>query len=277
MGNNLLCPMTYISPTPFGDYSPSSYFYQMYKVVIIDDEQPARLLISTYLASFKEFEVIRECSNGFEGLKAIQETEPDLIFLDIKMPKISGFEMLELLDDPPLTIFSTAFDDQAIKALEMNAIDYLLKPYTRERFDQALNKAIRIIQNNIEGTGKEIQDKISQIASSDEKLSRIVVKNGAQIEILPLTEISYMEAQDDYVSIHSTKGRHLKQITMKLLENQLPESDFLRVHRSYIIRLDQIRVIEPMTKDSFVAILKTGERISVSKKGYQLLKQQLKI
>ncbi len=246
----------------------------MIKVIIIDDEEPARHLIKFYLKDFQEIQVVEECRNGFDGLKAVQEHQPDLIFLDIKMPKISGFEMLELLEKPPLTIFSTAYDDMAIRAFELNAIDYLLKPYTKERFIQAVEKALDKLNK---GENPLIANEPLELKISDAYLDRIVVKNGSKIEIIPIGDIHYIEAQDDYVKIHSSKGKYLKQGTMKSYEEQLPPSLFLRIHRSFIVKLDMISSIEPYTKDSYLTVLKSGDQLSVSKAGYQMLKSHLRI
>ena len=253
----------------------------MLKAIIIDDEAPARDLIRYYLKKFPDINIIAECSNGFEGLREIQARQPDIIFLDVKMPKISGFELLELIENPPVTIFSTAFDEFAVKAFESNAVDYLLKPYSEERFGQAIEKALERANN---GTGiKNIQNAV-QSFQLRESVSRIVVKNGSHIEIIPLSEIFYLEAQDDYVAIYSRKGRFLKQTTMKKMELILPSTVFPRVHRSYIVRVDQISKIEAYSKDSYQAILaginnsKQGQTtIPVSRTGYQVLRKLLDI
>lgn len=248
----------------------------MIKVIIIDDEVPARAVIKTYLNEFEGIEIVAECSNGFEGLKAVSEYKPDLIFLDIKMPKISGFEMLELIEEPPQVIFSTAYDDQAIKAFEHNAVDYLLKPYSKERFISSVQKALNILDSQDADSALQ-KEFVSQALSRENSLERIVIKNGSHIEIIPLLEIKYIEANDDYVNVFSARGKFLKQGTMKMMASRLPEMEFSRVHRSYIVRLDQIRIIEPWSKDSFMAILKSGEKVPVSKNGYQVLKEKLQI
>lgn len=246
------------------------------KVIVIDDEQPARDLIKNYLSSFSGLDVVAECANGFEGVKAIQEYQPDLIFLDVQMPKISGFEMLELLDHFPAVIFSTAFDEYALKAFDMSAVDYLLKPYSKERFDQAVEKAIRSVKEQ-----KNQQNQLRQVAekraSLHEFIDRIVVKTGSRIYVIPVQQIEYMEADDDYVMIYTADGRHLKQQRMKYYENHLDPRHFIRVHRSFIVKADQISRIEPYEKDSKVLVLKSGTKVKVSKTGLKNLKDMLGI
>ena len=211
----------------------------MIRTIIIDDESLARDLIKAYLQKFEDIEVIAECGDGFQGLKAIQEKKPDLIFLDIQMPKITGFEMLELLEEPPVIIFSTAFDQYAIKAFELNATDYLLKPYAEQRFNEAVDKAKQKI-GSVSVVKEELETLQDTRAESDESLDRIVVKTGNKIQILSLDVISHFEAQDDYVAIHSDQGKFLKLMRMKHLENRLPNGEFVRIHRSHIVNVKQI-------------------------------------
>ncbi len=247
----------------------------MIRTIIIDDESLARDLIRAYLKKFEDIEVIQECGDGFQGLKAIQEHKPDLIFLDIQMPKITGFEMLELLEEPPVIIFSTAFDQYAIKAFELNATDYLLKPYAEQRFTEAVEKAKQKI-----GTKKVVKEELESLqetrAESDESLDRIVVKTGNKIQILSLESISHFEAQDDYVAIHSEQGKFLKLMRMKHLENKLPTGEFVRIHRSHIVNVKQIEKLELYEKDSYLLHLKTGNRLPVSRSGHGRLKEVLK-
>ena len=247
----------------------------MIKALIIDDEQLARDIIRTFLKPFEQIEVVKECSDGFQGLKAIQELKPDLIFLDIQMPKITGFEMLELIDEPPVIIFSTAFDQYAIKAFELNATDYLLKPYAEERFKEAVNKALNKL--NASRAPKEELNQLQETRmSSGEVLDRIVVKTGNKINILGLEQISHFEAQDDYVEIHSDQGKYLKLMRMKHLEGGLPDGEFVRVHRSHIVRVKSIEKLELYEKDSYLLTLKTGARLPVSRSGHSKLREVLK-
>ena len=245
----------------------------MIKTIIIDDEPLARMVIAEYLKQHQDIEIAAECGDGFEGAKMIQQIQPDLIFLDIQMPKLTGFEMLEILDDMPNVIFTTAFDEFAIKAFEKNAVDYLLKPISKDRFEQAIAKFIKNRQN--QGT-RETSEKIEAVRE-EEVLERIVVKNGSQIKIIPVNQVIYLEAYDDYVKIHTKDGMFLKNKTMSSFEKQLDPKQFVRVHRSFIAKVDQLAKIEPMEKDSYVATLLSGEKLNISKSGYARLKQVIGI
>ncbi|MEA3503825.1 MAG: LytTR family DNA-binding domain-containing protein [Bacteroidota bacterium] len=241
------------------------------KVIIIDDEKPARELLQSFFADDKRFEVVASCEDGFKGVKAIQQYNPDIIFLDIKMPKINGFEMLELLDNPPVVIFSTAYDEYAVKAFEVNAVDYLLKPFTRKRFSDALNRAVNKLENG--SYKEEIKDFQKNIDEEKKQLSRVVVKKHGKIIIIPLDEIEYLEAMDDYVAVHSKGKKYLKQKTMKSFENQLPPQNFVRIHRSSIVNLDFVKTIEPYSKDSWILITTADSRLNVSRSGMKKLNE----
>lgn len=244
------------------------------KAIIIDDENLARELIKAYLKKFDQVEVIAECADGFEGLKAIQQHSPDLVFLDIQMPKITGFEMLELIENPPVVIFSTAFDQYAIKAFELNATDYLLKPYSEDRFAEAVKKAMARVGQQ-ETNQKELEN-LKEARTEQEQLDRVVVKTGNKIHILSLNQVHHFEAQDDYVAIHSDQGKFLKLLRMKALENGLPEDDFVRIHRSHIVNVKQIEKLELYEKDSYILYLKNGQQLPVSRSGHSRLKEVLK-
>ncbi|HRG59434.1 MAG TPA: LytTR family transcriptional regulator DNA-binding domain-containing protein [Bacteroidia bacterium] len=244
----------------------------MIKVIIIDDEPLARQIIVEYLSHRNNIQIMQECNNGFEGIKAILQHKPDLVFLDIQMPKINGFEMLELCEQKPSIIFTTAFDEFALKAFEVNAIDYLLKPFSKERFDAALDKWLE--QGRKKETSIPIQNLIKEANHHTEK-NRIVVKNGAQIRIISIKEIMYFEAYDDYVKIIVSDGTFLKKQTMSHYENLLESDNFIRVHRSYLVQLNQIDKIEPFEKNNHVAVLKNGSRITLSRSGYNNLKEKL--
>lgn len=240
----------------------------MSKVIIIDDEFLARSMVKEYLKKHTQLQVVAECADGFEGLKAIQEHEPDLIFLDIQMPKISGFEMLELVENPPAVIFATAFDEYAIKAFEAHAIDYLLKPFDQERFDKAVAK---FIAQNRPAAAENTKDLLNdtQLPGSN---SRIVVKNGSKIKIIPVQEVLYLEAADDFVKIFTKEGYYLKNKTMAFFESFLSAEMFVRSHRSFIVNIQEITRIDPYEKDGHVAVLKNGAKINVSRNGYGKLK-----
>ena len=244
------------------------------RVIIIDDEKLAREITKSYLAKVPEVEVIAECSNGFDAIKKINEEKPDLIFLDIQMPKISGFEMLELLEDPPAIIFTTAYDQFAIKAFEVSAVDYLLKPFSEERFNAALKKSYSFLQDKYQ-QNSAIKNIIEQNDERIEFLERVVIKDGAKISILPVDSIKWIEAQDDYVMINSDLGRFLKKKTMKYFENHLDENAFIRIHRSFIINADYIQHLEQKGKESYQLILKNGKELPVSKTGLTKLKNTL--
>ncbi len=239
------------------------------KVVIIDDESLARSIVKEYLQSHPELELLQECSDGFEGVKAIQQHQPDLIFLDIQMPKINGFEMLELIEQPPAIIFTTAFDEYAIRAFEAHAIDYLLKPFDQERFDKAIRKWMDHRINANENTTKELLDMASQSPAQNH---RVVVKNGNKIKIIPIHDIFYLEAADDYVKIHTQEGYFLKNKTMQHFEDTLDRQLFVRSHRSYIVNVQQITRIDPYEKENHIAILRSGAKVPVSRGGYGKLR-----
>ena len=243
------------------------------KVILIDDEPLARMLVREYLQYFPQIEVEEECNDGFEGLKAIAKYNPDLIFLDVQMPKVTGFEMLELLDEPPAVIFTTAFDEYAIKAFDAHAVDYLLKPFSPERFNQAVEKFLQ--QNGNPESKKTTKELLETVGKTKEKLDRIVVKTGTKIRIIPESEILFLEAEGDYINIHTPEGRFLKTKTMQYFEDALDPKKFVRIHRSYIIQLAQITKIEPYEKDTHTVVLKNGARLPVSRNGYAKLKQVL--
>lgn len=243
----------------------------MIKAVLIDDEPLARELVREYLQGHPEISVVAECNDGFEGLKAIQQHAPDLLFLDIQMPKINGFEMLELVDKIPCVIFTTAFEEYAIRAFEVNAIDYLLKPFSRERFDKALQKMLE------RRTDEKITAEQLDMAAREMPMqhNRVVVKINGKIKIIPVQDIHYLEAADDYVKIITAEGAFLKNKTMAFFEKMLDGQQFIRVHRSYILNVSQITRIDPYEKETYLAILRDGSKILVSKTGYPKLKEVL--
>lgn len=246
----------------------------MLRTIIIDDETPARELLKHYLSAINDIELVAECADGFEGLKAISEHKPDLIFLDIQMPKLTGFEMLEVLNERPEIIFTTAYDQYAIKAFEINAIDYLLKPFSKERLIDAVRKAASKRENS-DNTGDTIERVLKNRPEQVNLINRIVVRKGNSINMIPVEDLKYIEAQNDYVMVYYKNGKALKQQTMKFFEDNLSPDDFVRIHRSYIVRIQMIKRIEPYSKDNHIAILESGERLSVSKNGYKLLKEKL--
>lgn len=244
----------------------------MSKVILIDDEPLARAVVAEYLEAHPGLEIVQQCGDGFDGIKAIQQYQPDLVFLDIQMPKINGFEMLELLEQPPAIIFTTAFDEYAIKAFEAHAIDYLLKPFSQERFDKAIEKWKEQQHTTVKPDTTALLETAAQTPAQSD---RIVVKNGSKIKIIPVADIFYLEAADEYVKIHTAEGYFLKKKTMGFFESSLDAQQFVRSHRSYIVNVQQITRIEPYEKDNYVAVLKTGPQVPVSRTGYVKLREVL--
>jgi two-component system LytT family response regulator len=276
------------------------------------------MIVQEFLQTYPQITVVQECGDGFEGIKAIQQHRPDLIFLDIQMPKINGFEMLELVEDPPAVIFTTAFDEYAIRAFENHAVDYLLKPFTKQRFDKAVGKwldqytaaqAASTVQTgpgartpsdtaaSSDGpaatdtgtsqagspspsmddgpsisSGEKTRQLLETAAHSPAQTQRIVVKTGGKIKIIPVEDVHYLEASDDYVKIHTHNGAFLKNKTMNYFEQVLDPTHFVRTHRSYILNVQQVTRIDPYEKDSHLCILQSGATVPVSKSGYVKLK-----
>lgn len=241
------------------------------RAILIDDEPLARMVVLEYLKTWPQIEVVQECGDGFEGVKAIMQHQPDLIFLDIQMPKVNGFEMLELVDDPPAVVFTTAFDEYAIRAFEEHAVDYLLKPFSQQRFDKAMHKFVDQFEpTQTLANTKQLLNNLPSPATE-----RIVVKTGTKIKIIPVSDVIFLAADDDYVNIHTADGSYLKNKTMAYFEQMLDVRQFVRVHRSYIIKVQEITRIDPYEKETHVAILKSGDKIPVSKTGYVKLKYTL--
>lgn len=243
------------------------------KAILIDDEPLARALLEELLGNEKDIQIVASCADGFEGLKAIQEHQPDFIFLDIQMPKINGFEMLELLETPPVVVFTTAFDEYAIKAFEVNALDYLLKPINFERFQKALEK-IRI--QVASGQPAVLPEKRSSV-HLPEQSQRIVVKDSGHIKIIPLQDVLYIEAADDYAKVTTEAKYYLKHQRMAHFETQLPAHQFVRVHRSYIVNVQHIHKVELYEKENYCVILRNQAKVPVSRTGYGKLKAVLGI
>jgi two-component system LytT family response regulator len=247
----------------------------MIRCIIIDDEQPARELIKHYLASHPQVEVTGEYADGFTGLKGIMDQKPHLVFLDVQMPKLTGFEMIELLDELPLIIFTTAYDQYALKAFEMHAVDYLLKPFSQERFNEAIQRAMERMDQA--GEGEKLRRTIEEVVKEGGILHRIAVRTGSNIRLIGTDEILYLEALDDYVRIHAADGKFTKKGTMKYYEEHLDPDLFVRVHRSTIVAIRQVKQIELYQKDSYLVTLKNGEKLPISRSGMQELKGKLMI
>lgn len=236
------------------------------RAVIIDDEPLAAGIVAGYLESFTDIAVQRICRNGFEGYEAIRELQPDLIFLDIQMPRLTGLEMLSLLEKPPYTIFTTAHDEYAVQAFEQNAVDYLLKPFSAKR----LLEAVRRFENRRHEGGRALPELAGSLP-----LRRIAVTCGSSIRVLPVESVMCIEAMDDYIKIHTGDDTYLKKQTMGKTEEILPPGLFLRVHRSYLVQLSQISRIEAVSKDDHCAILSNGMKVPLSRPGFQKVKELL--
>ncbi len=244
----------------------------MIKVILIDDEPLSREIVKSYLNTYSNTQIVAECNDGFEGVKAIAEHKPDLIFLDIQMPKINGFEMLELLDEDPSIIFCTAFDEFAIKAFEKNAIDYLLKPFSKERFDKAFNK---FHENFEKGLASSLKTDVANAMIEPGKQNRIVVKTGTKVKIIPAHDIQYLQSDDDFVKVVTAEGSFLKNKTMQFYEDNLDKTQFVRVHRSFLVAINQVTKIDRVGKEGHAIILRNGNEIPVSKTGYTKLREVL--
>lgn len=242
-------------------------------VLIIDDEAPARALVRELLADYPQFVVAAECANGYEAVKAVAEHQPDLLFLDIQMPKLDGFEVLDLLhqkdERKPQVVFVTAYDEYAIRAFQVHAVDYLLKPFSASRFGEVVAHAEEMVRR---GTPSNIA---GASAAARKPLQRIAFRDGGTIDVVPVQRIDYIEAQDDYVYVYSRGRKHIKQQTLGELEALLDATRFLRVHRSYIVNLESLARVEPYAKDSRVAVLKDGTRVPISRAGYERLREVL--
>jgi two-component system LytT family response regulator len=238
--------------------------------MIVDDQDLARGFLRELLQGHPEIEITAECANGFEAVKAIADSTPDLVFLDVQMPKLDGFEVLELIGQsqaaPPVVIFVTAYDQYAMRAFDAHAVDYLLKPFSADRFERALERAKSRLGE------RRLPVELAQEARSPaERPQRIVVKDGTRVHIIPLDKLDYAVAQDDYVALHSAGKSYLKQQPIAGLEATLDPARFVRIHRSAIVNLERVARIEPYAKDSRIAILDDGTRLPVSRSGYARL------
>jgi two-component system LytT family response regulator len=245
---------------------------QSYRVLVVDDEELARDVLREMLAAHPEVSLAAECADGFEAAKAAADHRPDIVFLDVQMPKLDGFEVLELLDPSTAVVFVTAYDEYALRAFDVNAVDYLLKPYSPERFEEALERAKQRV-------GREAAPPAAHLAAAarpeGQALERIVVRDGASVQVIPVERLDYAEAQDDYVALWSGGRSFLKQQTLASLEAGLARGSFVRIHRSYLLRLDRLAKIEPVGKDTREAVLRDGTRLPVSRSGYQRLRGAL--
>jgi two-component system LytT family response regulator len=248
------------------------------RVVIVDDEALARGVIREFLAAHPTVEIVAECGNGFDAVKAVTELSPDLLFLDVQMPKLNGFEVLELVGRSVPVIFTTAYDKYALQAFEVHAIDYLLKPFSEERFGEALSRArARLAGRDPAEASRDVDVEalVQQAQPRQGPLERVLIRDGAQVHVIPAPRIDYVEAQDDYVSFVSDGKSYLKDQTMAAVEASLDPGRFVRIHRSYLLNIERIARVELYAKDSRVAILHDGRRLPVSRAGYARLSKLL--
>jgi two-component system LytT family response regulator len=243
----------------------------MIRTILVDDEDLARQLLGQMLAAHPEVEIVAECGDGFQAVKAVHELKPDLLFLDVQMPKLDGFEVLELVGSEVAVVFTTAYDQYALRAFEVHAVDYLLKPFNEARFEAALER----VKSRL---GEKPPDAAALAAAArppEEYVERLVVRDGPKVDIIPCARLDYAEAQDDYVLLRTQGKNHLKQETISNLESSLDPNKFVRIHRSYIVNLERVAKIEPYSKDSRVAVLHDGTKLPVSRAGYARLKELL--
>ncbi len=238
------------------------------RVLIVDDEPLARKAMALALAEFPGIQVIGECADGFEAVKVINLEKPEVVFLDIQMPKLDGFDVLELLENPPFIVFVTAYNEYALRAFETHALDYILKPVKKERLGKTL---VRIENRLRERQGQPVGHLLEQHQKLHIPLERILVRDHNRIHILPVEEISYIEAQDDYVGLYRQERSFLKKDTLSGLEKRLDARRFVRIHRSYLLNIDYLSKIEPYAKDRKIAVLKDGKTLPISRSGYHRL------
>ena len=241
-------------------------------VVIVDDEAPARMLLREFLTAHEDIDIVAECANGFEAVKAVAERQPDLLLLDVQMPKLDGFEVLELVGDGPTVIFVTAYDNYAIRAFDVHAVDYLLKPFSAERLGEALDRA---------RTRRQTREKLpvaDLVASSRPRkapIARILIRDRGDVHVIPIDKIDYIESQDDYAAVKALGKSYLKEQTLADLETLLDPARFVRIHRRFILNVARLSRIELSVTDSRAAILTDGTELPISKTGYARLRELL--
>ncbi len=258
------------------------------RVALVDDEAPARMLLREFLAGDPGVDVVAECANGFEAVKAVAELRPDVLFLDVQMPKLDGFEVLDLVGRDVAIVFTTAYDEYALKAFDVHAVDYLLKPFGRDRLVEALGRVRERLGARAAAPATAAPGTAAPEAAAPETaalataarapgawLTRIVIRDGADVHVIPIDRVDYVEAQDDYVAVHAGERPRLKEQTLASLEAQLDPRRFVRVHRSYLLNLDRLARLEAVSKDARMAILRDGRRLPVSRSGFARLQELL--
>jgi two-component system LytT family response regulator len=242
------------------------------RVVVVDDEPLARSVVREYASADPSLEIVADCANGFEAVKAVSELKPDLVLLDVQMPKLDGFEVLELLGRDQPVVFITAYDQYALKAFEVHAVDYLLKPFSAERFQEAMERARERLRAK---AAMPVEDLVREARPKTGPIARVLIRDGANVHVIPVDKIDYVEAQDDYVAFKSEGKQFLKDQTLSAVEATLDPARFVRIHRSFILNIDRIAKVELYAKDSRMAILRDGTRLPVSRAGYARLSQLL--
>jgi two-component system LytT family response regulator len=239
------------------------------RAVIVDDEELSRVLVKDYLTEHPDIEVVAECSNGFEAVRAVNDLNPDLLLLDIQMPKLDGFEVLELIGNEVEVLFITAFDEYALRAFEVHALDYLLKPFSAGRFSEALNRARARLDKP--ATARDAGS--GTLRKADSTLDRILIRNGPKVHVIAVQQIDYIKAEDDYIAVMVGGKAHLKHQTLASLEQQLDPGRFVRIHRSIILNIDRLAGIELYSKDSYEAVHKDNTRLAISRSGHAKLQE----
>jgi two-component system LytT family response regulator len=248
------------------------------RVIVVDDEPLARGVVREFLGSHADVTIVAECGNGFDAVKAVTELTPDLMLLDVQMPKLDGFEVLELLGRSVPVIFTTAYDKYALRAFEVHAVDYLLKPFSEERLAEALGRArVRLAarESGADESAVDVEALVSEARPRQGPLQRVLIRDGAQVHVIPVDRIDFVEAQDDYVSFVAEGKSFLKDQTMAAVEAALDPLRFVRIHRSYLLNVERIARVELYAKDSRIAILRDGRKLPVSRAGYQRLAKLL--
>jgi two-component system, LytTR family, response regulator len=248
----------------------------MIRAIVVDDEELARHVLREYLCKEADIEVVAECSNGFDAVKAAAELRPDLLFLDVQMPKLDGFEVLELLGSDVAVVFVTAYDQYATKAFDASAVDYLLKPFDLDRLRAAVERVRQRLAANTH-VNLNIPELRQAASPPGQHTQRIVVRDGPSLHVIPVSQLDYAEAQDDYVALHTRGKSHLKQQTISHLESSLDPTRFVRIHRSFLVNIDRVSKVEPYTKDTRIAVLNDGSKIPVSRSGYLRLKELMQV
>jgi two-component system, LytTR family, response regulator len=241
------------------------------RVAIVDDEALARAVLREYLSPMPDVEIVAECANGFEAVKVVAERHPDLLFLDVQMPKLDGFEVLELVGRDVAVVFVTAYDQYAIRAFEVHAVDYLLKPFGPERLSEALNRA----RERVRRGERPAVEALTATARPATRPGRVLVRDGSRVHVLATEKIDYVQAQDDYVAFRCEGKEYLKEQTLAQAEASLDPARFVRIHRSYLLNLDRLARVELDERESRVAVLTDGRRLPVSRSGYARLSARL--